>query len=96
MARLNHTSRLAETEEALMILFCLIDDAYIRIRSQRYEVRAPHSRAFGPALCCSPSHEEHWQVGPHAHVRHLAVRHEARSLILAATSTHPFVAANSN
>jgi hypothetical protein len=28
MARANHTPRLALTEEALSVLFCLIDDAY--------------------------------------------------------------------
>jgi hypothetical protein len=28
MAQLNHTPRLADTEEALTVLFCLIDDAY--------------------------------------------------------------------
>jgi hypothetical protein len=28
MARTNHTQRLARTEEVLIILFCLIDDAY--------------------------------------------------------------------
>ena len=28
MAHANHTPRLAETEEALTVLFCLIDDAY--------------------------------------------------------------------
>ena len=28
MAQLNHTPRLAHTEEALTVLFCLIDDAY--------------------------------------------------------------------
>jgi DDE family transposase len=29
MARTNHTQRLARTEEALTVLFCLIDDAYV-------------------------------------------------------------------
>ncbi len=28
MARTNHTQRLARTEEAVTVLFCLIDDAY--------------------------------------------------------------------
>src|SRR5215218_523068 len=28
MAQPNHTPRFAETEEALIVLFCLIDDAY--------------------------------------------------------------------
>jgi hypothetical protein len=40
MAELNHTPRLAETEEALTVLFCLIDDAYRLLNphgAQRYE-----------------------------------------------------------
>jgi Transposase DDE domain len=39
MARPNHTPRLAETEEALTVLFCLIDDAYtlLNLRARRYE-----------------------------------------------------------
>jgi hypothetical protein len=39
MAQPNHTSRLAETEEALMVLFCLIDDAYALLNpnGRRYE-----------------------------------------------------------
>ncbi len=39
MARLNHTPRLAETEEALTVLFCLIDDAYAHLNPHagRYE-----------------------------------------------------------
>jgi hypothetical protein len=39
MARPNHTPRLAETEEALTFLFCLIDDAYVPLnpRARRYE-----------------------------------------------------------
>src|SRR5215211_1974568 len=39
MAQLNHTPRLSETEEALTVLFCLIDDAYAHLnpRAQRYE-----------------------------------------------------------
>ena len=28
MAHANHTRRLAETEEALIVLFCLVDDTY--------------------------------------------------------------------
>jgi len=38
MARPNHTPRLLETEEALTVLFCLIDDAYIHLnpRVRRY------------------------------------------------------------
>src|SRR5918995_7245047 len=34
MAQPNHTPRLAETEEALTILFCLIDDAYESLNSR--------------------------------------------------------------
>jgi len=39
MAQLNHTPRLAQTEEALTVLFCLIDDAYVPLnpRARRYE-----------------------------------------------------------
>jgi hypothetical protein len=39
MARLNLTSRLAHTEEALTVLFCLIDDAYAHLNPHagRYE-----------------------------------------------------------
>src|SRR5215213_7483355 len=39
MARPNHTPRLAETEEALTLLFCLIDDAYelLNPRARCYE-----------------------------------------------------------
>ena len=39
MAQPNHTPRLAETEEALTVLFCLIDDAYVHLnpRARRYE-----------------------------------------------------------
>jgi hypothetical protein len=38
MAQLNLTPRLAETEEALTVLFCLIDDAYRLLN--------PHARRF--------------------------------------------------
>jgi hypothetical protein len=34
MARSEHTSELALLEEALIILFCLIDDAYARLNLQ--------------------------------------------------------------
>jgi hypothetical protein len=39
MAQLNHTSRLVETEEALTVLFCLVDDAYAHLnpRARCYE-----------------------------------------------------------
>ena len=39
MAHANHTRRLAETEEALIVLFCLVDDAYTSLnpRARRYE-----------------------------------------------------------
>ncbi len=39
MAQPNHTQRLARTEEALTVLFCLIDDAYAHLnpRAEGYE-----------------------------------------------------------
>jgi hypothetical protein len=39
MAHANHTCRLAETEEALIVLFCLVDDAYTSLNpgARRYE-----------------------------------------------------------
>ena len=39
MAHANHTRRLAETEEALIVLFCFVDDAYASLnpRARRYE-----------------------------------------------------------
>jgi hypothetical protein len=39
MAQPNHTPRLAQTEEALTVLFCLIDDAYAHLnpRARCYE-----------------------------------------------------------
>lgn len=39
MAQLNHTPRLLQTEEALTVLFCLIDDAYAHLnpRARCYE-----------------------------------------------------------
>ena len=40
MAQPNHTPRLGETEEALTVLFCLIDDAYRLLNpcgARRYE-----------------------------------------------------------
>jgi len=39
MARHHHTPHLATTEEAVIVLFCLIDDAYARLnpRARRYE-----------------------------------------------------------
>ena len=40
MAQPNHTPRLAETEEALTVLFCLVDDAYVLLNprgTRRYE-----------------------------------------------------------
>src|ERR671926_338545 len=39
MVHANHTRRLAETEEALIVLFCLVDDAYTSLnpRARRYE-----------------------------------------------------------
>src|SRR5215217_4622859 len=40
MARPNHTPRLADTEEALTVLFCLIDDAYALLN--------PDGKRYGP------------------------------------------------
>ena len=39
MARTNHTQRLAQKEEALTVLFCLLDDAYTLLNpdGRRYE-----------------------------------------------------------
>ena len=39
MAQLNHTPRLAHTEEALTVLFCLVDDAYAHLnpRAAHYQ-----------------------------------------------------------
>ena len=39
MAHINHTQRLARTEEALTVLFCLIDDTYALLnpKGRRYE-----------------------------------------------------------
>jgi hypothetical protein len=39
MTQPNHTPRLAHTEEALTVLFCLVDDAYALLnpRPRRYE-----------------------------------------------------------
>jgi hypothetical protein len=40
MAQPNHTPRLAQTEEALTILFCIVDDAYALLNphgARRYE-----------------------------------------------------------
>ena len=39
MAQSNHTPRLAGTEEALTVLFCLVDDAYVHLnpRARSYE-----------------------------------------------------------
>ena len=40
MAQSNHTPRLAQTEDALTVLFCLIDDAYAHLNprgARRYE-----------------------------------------------------------
>jgi hypothetical protein len=39
MAQPNHTPRLAYTEEALTVLFCLVDDAYVHLnpRARSYE-----------------------------------------------------------
>ena len=41
MARPNHTPRLVHTEEALTVLFCLVDDAYAHLNP-----RAGHYRSL--------------------------------------------------
>ena len=41
MAQPNHTPRLAETEEALTVLFCLIDDAYALSTSTALDATNP-------------------------------------------------------
>ena len=55
MARSNHTPRLAHTEEALTVLFCLIDDAYrlLNPHARRYESlkRLSDSEVIALALC---------------------------------------------
>jgi hypothetical protein len=54
MARSNHTPRLAHTEEALTVLFCLIDDAYrlLNPHARRYEslMRLSDSEVIALAL----------------------------------------------
>lgn len=47
MARTNHTQRLARTEEAVTVLFCLIDDAYALLN--------PNGRRYGPLKRLSDS-----------------------------------------
>jgi hypothetical protein len=39
MTQLNHTRRLARMEEAITVLFCLVDDAYAHLNpnARRYE-----------------------------------------------------------
>ena len=55
MARSNHTPGLAHTEEALTVLFCLIDDAYrlLNPHARRYESlkRLSDSEVIALALC---------------------------------------------
>jgi hypothetical protein len=46
MARLNLTPRLAHTEEALTVLFCLIDDAYAHLNPHAGPLRI-HKAALG-------------------------------------------------
>jgi hypothetical protein len=41
MARLNLAPRLAHTEEALTVLFCLIDDAYAHLNPPRWTATNP-------------------------------------------------------
>src|SRR5215218_3134160 len=47
MAQANHTPRLADTEEALTVLFCLIDDAYALLN--------PNGKRYGPIKRLSDS-----------------------------------------
>ncbi len=47
MARTNHTQRLAQTEESLTVLFCLIDDAYALLN--------PNGERYGPLKRLSDS-----------------------------------------
>ena len=67
MAQPNHTPRLAEPEEALTVLFCLIDDAYALLNPdiERIFARLPelqgvesHARSCathrGSSRTCSP------------------------------------------
>lgn len=42
MTRLNHTRRLALMEEAVTVLFCLIDDAYAHLKWDEKAEMAPH------------------------------------------------------
>ena len=55
MARSNHAPRLVDTEEALTVLFCLIDDAYrlLNPHARRYESlkRLSDSEVIALALC---------------------------------------------
>jgi len=37
----NHTRRLAETEEALLVLFCLVDDAYTSLNPGARRYKSP-------------------------------------------------------
>jgi hypothetical protein len=62
MTQLNHTPRLALMEEAVTVLFCLIDDAYAHLNpnAPRYESlkRLSDSEVitlalFPPPTCCS-------------------------------------------
>ena len=54
MAQPNHTPRLAYTEEALTVLFCLVEDVYVHLnpRARSYESikRLSHSEGISLAL----------------------------------------------
>jgi hypothetical protein len=70
MAQLNHTSRLVETEEALTVLFCLLDDAYAHLN--------PCARCYESIKRLSDS-----EVGSHRPLPAAARRGGKRTLFLA-------------
>ena len=57
MTQKHHTHRFTRTEEAITVLFCLIDDAYANLnpRGRRYEAlkRLSDSEVITLALCSS-------------------------------------------
>jgi hypothetical protein len=61
MAHTNHTPGRAETEEALIVLFCLVDDAYTSLNSRalRYESLKRLSDSEVITLAPTPS----WSTG---------------------------------
>src|SRR5215213_3429068 len=62
MAQANHTPRLAHTEEALTVLFCLIDDAYglLNPHARRYESLKLLSDSEVIALALFQQSSERW------------------------------------